>query len=493
MIRTGDAPGAFLGLAAALVAGLGAPAASQTQDIGEIVVTARRVEEKLKEVPLSITAFDSAVIESAGITNLQDVASLTPGLSFFNAFGENLPVPVIRGIVPQDIFGVNAAAIFVDGVYVSGREGLNFSQLDVERIEVLKGPQSAMYGRNAFSGAINYVTRAPSDVFEAKTEAEGGNRGKQKFLGQVSGPIFTDTVTGRFSAMYDEWDGSYDNSLAPENDIGGYRYRSMQGRLRWRPQESLEVNFGLYYSNDEIDEAAVGGLPANCEDRIEQTSRNATNQPFTRYQNWCGAIPRLKYLPDMLDGSQFPNMVPIPSSVTRDRMPKIPEALGEDRDLWRGNLNIVWDLDFGTLSFLTGYSDTEQNSLSDFGRSSGNTIPLIYCPQANTIGVVQCQPPLTPLRAPMGFVNIENGETVEENGARRSALPARRTNACVTPLAAITTTSTTRPTRATRWPRPSCRFPSMTSASARSPIQPCSPSAPISSVPRSCARAPSIP
>ena len=112
-------------------------------------------------MPLAITAFDSKTIEAAGITNLADVAALTPGLTFFNAFGENLPVPVIRGVVPQDIFGVNAAAIFVDGVYVSGREGLNFSQLDIERIEVLKGPQSAMYGRNAFSGAINYVTKTP--------------------------------------------------------------------------------------------------------------------------------------------------------------------------------------------------------------------------------------------------------------------------------------------------------------------------------------------
>jgi iron complex outermembrane receptor protein len=415
-IGTVSARGAVLGLAAALLAGLGVPAPGRAQEIAEIVVTARRVEEKLKEVPLSITAFDAAAIEAAGITNLQDVASLTPGLSFFNAFGENLPVPVIRGIVPQDIFGVNAAAIFVDGVYVSGREGLNFSQLDVERIEVLKGPQSAMYGRNAFSGAINYVTRAPSDVFEAKTEVEGGNRGKQKVLGQISGPILGDTVTGRFSAMYDEWDGSYDNSLAPENDIGGYRYRSLQGRLRWRPQETLEVNFGLYYSNDEIDEAAVGGLPVNCEDRIEQTSENASQQPFPRLQNWCGEIPGLAGLPDALDGSQFPNIVPIPSSVTGDRMPKIPEALGEDRDLWRGNLNIIWDADFGTFSFLTGYSDTEQNSLSDFGRSSGNTIPLAYCTSAVTLAgePPQCQPPFTFARAPMGFLNVENGATVEE-------------------------------------------------------------------------------
>ncbi len=400
--------------AAVLAAGIGLPALGQAQELSEIVVTARRVEERLRDVPLSITAFDSNAIAAAGITNLADVAALTPGLNFFNAFGENLPVPVIRGIVPQDIFGENSTAIFVDGVFVSGREGLNFSQLDVERIEVLKGPQSAQYGRNAFSGAINYVTKAPSDVFESRTEVESGNRGKRRALGMISGPLLGDTVTGRLSAMYDEWEGSYDNSLAPATDIGGYRYRSMQGKLRWRPADSLDINLGMYYSNDEINEPATAGLPANCEDRVEQTTANAEERPFVRLQNWCGKIPDLEALPDALSRSDFPNGVPVPNSITDNSMPKIPEATGEDRDLLRGNLNIVWDLDFGTISFLTGYSDTEQNSMSDFGRSSGNTIPLVYCNNVSTIGVAQCLSPTDWSRAPMGFVNIENGETTEE-------------------------------------------------------------------------------
>lgn len=409
------------GMSLALLAAFGGggliiSADSQAQAIAEIVVTARRKEEKLKEVPLSITAFDSATIEAAGITNLQDVANMTPGLSFFNAFGENLPVPVIRGIVPQDIFGVNATAIFVDGVYISGREGLNFNQLDVERIEVLKGPQSALYGRNAFSGSINYVTKSPPEIFEVKSEVEGGNRGKQRVMGQVGGPIIGETLTGRFSALYDEWDGSYDNTLAPENDIGGYRYRSLQGRLRWRPAETLEINLGLYSSNDEIDDPTVGGLPTNCEDQVETTTSRATNEPFPRLQNWCGKIPDLSGLPDRLDPAQFPNMVLLPNSITNDSMPKLAEAVGEDRDLTRGNLTVNWDLDFGTFNFLTGYSDTEQNSVSDFGRTSGDSLPLIYCPDADTNAAPPfCNPlNLTYLRAPMGWIDREYGSTVEE-------------------------------------------------------------------------------
>lgn len=409
------ASAAAFALVTALGIGLAVPFSSSAQQLDEIVVTSRRIEEKLKDVPLSITAFDAGTIESAGINNLSDVANLTPGLSFFNAFGENLPVPVIRGVVPQDIFGVNATAIFVDGVYVSGREGLNFSQLDIERIEVLKGPQSAMYGRNAFAGAINYVTKPPSDVLESTTEIESGNRGKQRIMGMVSGPILGETLTGRVSAMYDEWDGSYDNTLAPENDIGGYRYRSLQGRLRWRPADNLEVNLGLYGSNDEIDESAVGGLPVNCEDQIETTTAHATQEPFPRLQNWCGRIPDLENLPDRLDPAQFPDMVLLPNSITSDSLPKVAQAVGEDRDLVRGNLNIDWDQDFGTFSFLTGYSNTEQNSISDFNRSSGDSIPLIYCPDATTAAPPPtCNFPFGWARVPMAVYNIENGSHVEE-------------------------------------------------------------------------------
>ncbi len=403
-----------LGLAAALAAGLVLPAASTAQELEEIIVTARRVEERLMDVPLAITAYDSEAIEAAGITSLQDVAELTPGLSFFNPLGENLPTPVIRGVVPQDIFGGNAAAIFVDGVYVAGREGLNFSQLDLERIEVLKGPQSSVYGRNAFSGAINYVTRAPSDVFESKAEVEGGNRGRQKVSAQVSGPIFTDTLTGRFSALYDEWDGSYDNTLAPENDIGGYRYRSLQGRLRWRPADTLDVNFGLYLSNDEIDENATAGVLVNCEDQIEQTSTEAAEGPKERLQNYCGRIPDLADTPDALDPTQFPNAVLMPDSVTQDSMPKNGRALGMDRDLTRGNLSINWSPDFGTITSLTGYSRIKQRDQNDFERSAGESIPLAYCLTADVVNPPACTAPLAWSRAPMGFIDLENGTIVKE-------------------------------------------------------------------------------
>ncbi len=408
--------GALLGLAVAMVC-----QGTAAQEIEEIIVTARRQgEEKLMDTPLAITAFDADAIESKGINNLQDVANLTPGLSFFSPLGEALPTPVIRGVVPQDIFGENAAAIFVDGVYVAGREGLNFSQLDIARIEVMKGPQSATYGRNAFSGAINYVTKAPSDVFESRFEGDVGNRGKQRLMGQVSGPIFGDTLTGRVSVLYDEWDGSYDNTLAPENDIGGYRYRSYQGKLRWRPTETLDIDWAIYRSNDEIDDFAVAGVLANCEDKVLQTSKDAADGagPGPRLQNFCGELPKLRSLPKALDPTQFPNAVPLPDSISRDSMPKLAQGTGEDRDLVRSNLNIAWDTDYGSLMSLTGYSYMKEQMVVDFGRSLGNASPLVYCTGSTNDAPglpAICNPPYTNWsRVPMGFVDIEPGPTVEE-------------------------------------------------------------------------------
>ncbi len=404
----------LLGLAAAV-----ACQAARAQAIEEIVVTARRQgEEKLMETPLAITAFDANAIESRGISNLQDVANLTPGLSFFNPLGEVLPTPVIRGVVPQDIFGENAAAVFIDGVYVSGREGLNFSQLDIERIEVLKGPQSSAYGRNAFSGAINYVTKVPSDVFEAKVEGEVGNRGKQKIMGQVSGPIWGETLTGRVSLLYDDWDGSYDNT-ASWRDIGGYRYRSYQGKLRWRPADSLDVNWAIYHSNDEIDDFAVASLLANCEPKVLQTVDNVAASSQPRLQNWCGRLPKLEELPDALDPATFddtryPGPLPLAGSIRRDALPHIAETFGQKRDVTRSNLNISWEAGYGTLSSLTGYSYLREMEDQDFNHSTGYGTPLVVCPSTSNLDPPACDVTQPWRRIPIGVEDYEAGPRVEE-------------------------------------------------------------------------------
>ncbi len=338
----------------------------------EITVTARKTEENLKDVPLSITAFDSNMIETAGITNLQDVADLTPGLTFFNAQGEFLPTPVIRGVAPTDIFGESNAAIFVDGVYVSGRSGLNFSQLDVERIEVVKGPQSALYGRTAFAGALNYITKRPAHELEARVDVEVGNENKQKIFALVSGPLFTDALRGRVAGLYDDWDGSYNNSDNPQTPISGRRFRSLQGSLVWDATDNLEFYGSVYSSNDTIDEGADIGILRNCEDKIEDLGEEdqfLLND--VRFKDWCGPIPTLENAPS-----------PAPGLFTQNSLPTVAKASGQNRELFRANLNIAWDFNFGTFSSLTGFSRTKGNSNIDFGQL-GDSNSFLYCEGAS--------------------------------------------------------------------------------------------------------------
>ncbi len=330
------------GLVALTLAGLVSHAKAQAPILEEIVVTSRKVEEKLQDVPLAISAFNAEQIESAGIEDLNDVADLTPGLTFSNVLGEFLPVPVIRGVAPTAIFRENNAAIFVDGVYISGREGLNFNQLDLERIEVVKGPQAAMYGRNSFSGAVNFVTARPTDEFRGKAELQVGDDNLQKISGSISGPLVEGVLRGRVAIVKNEWDGSYNNANPGGPDIGGYDNESFQGSLYWTPNDQFEAGLSVYVSNDQIDDSPTSAVTPNCEN---------TSAMGTRLENFCGELP----------------------SIGENDVYIIDRATGEDRDVIRGSLTLNWDTDFGTISALTGFSKVQQSFFVDGSRGDPTT------------------------------------------------------------------------------------------------------------------------
>ena len=269
---------------AAVIATAGFTGIANAQ-LEEVVVTARKIEERLQDVPLAISAFNAEEIESASIDNLDDIANLTPGMTFSNLLGEFLPVPVIRGVAPTAVQNrENNAAIFVDGVFISGRQGLNFAQLDLERIEVVKGPQAAMYGRNSFSGAVNIITAKPTDEFEGKAELTLGDNDRKVARGSISGPLIEGQLRGRVAVMKNEWGGSYENQVPGGPDIGGYDYETFQGSLSWTPTENFEALLTAYVSNDQIDMAATSAVTPNCEN---------VSAFGVRLANYCGELPSI--------------------------------------------------------------------------------------------------------------------------------------------------------------------------------------------------------
>jgi outer membrane receptor protein involved in Fe transport len=139
-------------------------AGSDSPDV-EILVTARKREENLQDVPLSITAVTAETIEEQGLRSIVDIANITPGLSYRPGFGRNSDRPVIRG--QSNIQGQPNVAFFIDGIFVTGSL-TSFNLDNLERVEVIKGPQAALFGRATFAGAINYITRKPDNEFRGK-------------------------------------------------------------------------------------------------------------------------------------------------------------------------------------------------------------------------------------------------------------------------------------------------------------------------------------
>jgi len=220
-------------------------------ELEPVMVTAERRYQSPERMPLSISAFSGAEIDNAQATSLEELQTLVPGLVITSAITGH-GQPFIRGI-GTDINGVgveNAVAVYIDGVYQSRAVGETMQFIDVERVEVLKGPQGVLYGRNATGGAINIITRAPSREPEGQVDVQAGSVDQRMVRGTVSGALSEGAVYGRLSLLTNRDDGDTHNALlgsqANENNVRGAR-----GVLEFTP----EGNFGLtlragYYRND---------------------------------------------------------------------------------------------------------------------------------------------------------------------------------------------------------------------------------------------------
>lgn len=384
--------------AAALVAAVGAPALSvvpQTgyaQEVEEIVVSVRRRDENLQEVPLSVSTIGKEQLDRFGINNTQDVIKYTAGLNFDEGLGAQDTRIVIRGLSPTR--GRSNVAFLVDGVDFTGEAvqtaggGVLVNQrlLDVERVEVVKGPQSALYGRSAFAGAIQYITKRPSlEEWEGNADVQYGNGGgadQYSFSGAYGGPV-TDFLGLRLNGTYFNEEGFYQNELNGQ-DLGGSEGYGIaltgifdQGGIfsaNWRaayshdefdPQaqtrvlanRTVDVNDSLAVQNGETDNlistSGLGSLiqPSypDCEPGLGGTGADGTVQS-------CLGSPRTLVTGTMPDGDSL--------DVIQSDNPRRGSGGydGTDVDLITGTLNLSWDFEPGVFSSLSGgsYLDSEQ-------------------------------------------------------------------------------------------------------------------------------------
>jgi len=239
--------GAFSSSASAQTAASEPDAAASLDDV---VVTARRSSERVQSIPLTINAQTSEQLEARGITDLQGISRYTPGLQFKDYVTTFNGSATIRGLAQTNIQNaVGNVGTFIDGIYLQRGYLVNTSLGDWARIEVVKGPQSALYGANTFSGAINYVTHEADDVLTANASATIGDAGSS-ISAALGGPIIEGILAGRVFIAKSEYDGTWDNNLPGVTGIsskfGASERDAYSVALKLTPNTSFDAS--LYYT-----------------------------------------------------------------------------------------------------------------------------------------------------------------------------------------------------------------------------------------------------
>ncbi len=225
-----------------------------------ITVTAQKQEEDVQEVPISISVFNDQAIEDSRIQSVLDLADFVPNLFIFQNAVSGANTPSMRGMHAEPHTLSVSTGLYVDGVPILSLAGYEDSVLDIERIEVLRGPQGTLYGKNAEAGVINIITRQPDNEFRGKVSAEGGKYLSTEtgdglggaFSFNLSGPLLEDRLFAGFSGKYYQQEGFIEN-VATGDTANDKEHWYGRGHLRWTPMDRLDISFifsYLEYNND---------------------------------------------------------------------------------------------------------------------------------------------------------------------------------------------------------------------------------------------------
>lgn len=237
----------LLGLALALP-GTGV---AQGRQLEEVVVTAQKRAENSQDVPVALTAIDAEMMDQLGITKTSDLVRLAPSLTVGRGENRQNSAFRLRGI-GTNVFsvGIEQSVAFIIDDVATVQAGQSIANLiDIERIELLRGPQSTLFGKSASAGVVIVNTKAPSEEFEGSVELTATDDEEQRVEGSVSGPV-TDTLGYRVTAYWSDYDGFIDN-IASGDTVSGAETKGTRGKLRWDITEQVQADFTAYYSEDD--------------------------------------------------------------------------------------------------------------------------------------------------------------------------------------------------------------------------------------------------
>jgi len=252
-------------LSALTLAGLASTAQAQPAEMEPsllpvVTISATKTAQPLEDVSASVTAHDGESLDAAGITRLESLEQITPGLSF-QPFGQaGVHAPVVRGISAQFFSFSSSTLLLVDGVPTLMAQGFDDGLLDIERVEVLRGPQSTLYGRNAEAGVISIHTRQPGNEPRTAVSTEIASRSGQGLRFSMSRPLVQDTL---FASVAGEWkrQNGFITNLSTGQREDDRERRNLKLALRWTPGTRTDAT--LRYTRQDFDDgAALWGAPS---------------------------------------------------------------------------------------------------------------------------------------------------------------------------------------------------------------------------------------
>lgn len=307
--------------------------------VNEIIVTARKREETLQSVPTTVAVATAETIQQLGLDSLSDISKTTPGLIFDDSLGRDANRPVIRG--QANILGQSGVAFFLDGIYYTGSLA-DYDVDTIERIEVVKGPQSALYGRNTYSGAINIISRLPGDVWEGRVTADIAEHDRYEITAGIRGPVsegLSVGVNGRFYDFGGEFTNLYDGSK-----VGQQSSWSASALIDWDDNGPFTATLRGYYNRTDDGQPAIFAQSASQNNCL--FDNGALYRGGGRY--FCGEIR--------------------PGEINTDYSRQFiePDAVGIEADTYNLSLRLEYELaDSLKLTSLTGYNDRVQTTLTD--------------------------------------------------------------------------------------------------------------------------------
>lgn len=312
------------------------PVAAVAQELEEIIVSARKKDESVQKVPVAVTAITSSMIEQMNIVDLDDIAKYTAGLVFDPEFNRTSNRPVIRG--QANILGDSGVSYFIDGVYITGSIN-DYDINDVERIEVVKGPQSALYGRNTYSGAINIVTKSPGDSLSGRVQGRVSDDDQREISATIKGPVsdtFSAGITGRYYKLDGPFTNTFDGSV-----LGEQESKSLSAVGVLNPNARFSARARVYFSETRDGQPALFAQDAS--------DNNCFIDNGTLYggdgRYYCGVVQ--------------------PRNLNTDWRRQVPDAR-DDRDILQASVSLDFVLnDRWSLTSITGYNKEDADFVID--------------------------------------------------------------------------------------------------------------------------------